>query len=272
MEVKVPLRLDIAGSYTDLPQYRSGGAHVILPLDYYVRASEGIASDDFVNGMSGRVARELGVCKLNVQCTCDLVHGSGLGASSATTVALVRFYSKVYQLEMNDVLIVQTAIRIIEQSAVVGRQDEYCAVFGKPLYLQYKGATVMVHELELPSAIKEEVEKWSLIYVPRTITGQAMLLYEVNKKYDSREIVRLTGEICYAIEGNDFPQFWSLYQEHWKIVEEQNPLKINEDIRQLRAQFPDLYIRPCGAGGGGYVLIHGNCVLDNSVVHKVRVL
>lgn len=271
MEVKVPLRLDIAGSYTDLPQYRKDGAHVVLPLDYYVRASGGMTHDVFVNKMSDRVARELGVRKLDVQCVCELVHGSGLGASSATTVALIRFYSEFYHLEIHDTL-VQIAIRIIARMGVVGRQDEYCATFGKPLYLQYKGAAVTVHELELPPAIKEEVEKWHLVYVPRTVTGQAMLRYEVDQKFDSREIVRLTGEICYAIEGNDFPQFWSLYLDHWKIVEEQNPLKINEDILQLRTQFPDLYIRPCGAGGGGYVLIHGNCPLNDRIVHAVRVL
>lgn len=272
-KIKVPFRLDIAGSFTDLSVYRAkGGAHVTLPLDYYIQISQGSGclQSDFINEINSAVSRLLNVAKLDLCITCDLHHGAGLGASSATIVGIIKFYLKHYSRDFPPDMVARIAIALIEANkSAGGRQDEYSAAFGLPLYLEYDQEVLDWHIVELPNDFRTEIEQWGLIYRERNISCQDMLKHEIAMNYPTEKIVKLTTEIYRAIENDAFERFWSLYRHHWHLVEELNPLKINDDIRELRCQFPKTFIRPCGAGAGGYILIHDKVPLAEEII-KVK--
>jgi len=351
MIIKVPLRLDIAGSYTDLPGYREkGGTHINAPLDYGVRivstptteavlwstptrqdrgglrsrrdgeATKGaplnavvhkddgwvrcvrsttpstadifslsppIASqtpqsppkegqDEFIEKMNFQVAQILNVPRVELMSTCDIEHGSGLGASSATVVGIVQYYSEVYHLQLKPEELALFACKAIEQTGICGRQDEFSAAFGCPVYLRYNKNCVSHEEItivdtfELPPEFRRNMETWKLLYRPRTISCQEMLDHEMKANFNIEPIVQGTILMYNAIVNADWSNFYQAYKAHWLFVEGQNPSKINADIREIRRRYEGIYIRPCGAGAGGYLLIHGDVQGENIIDLKLK--
>lgn len=270
--MNIPLRLDIAGSFTDLPVYREkGGAHVTFPLDYHIRiikSSQG--SSDYINEINCAVSEKLNVTKMGLDFLCDLQHGAGLGVSSATIVAIIKFYIEHYAINLSPNAVAATTVAITEATGVVcGRQDEYSAAFGMPLYLQYWGNHLTSRVIKISKDFRSEIEKWCLVYRTRSMSCQDMLKHEIKMNYSTKEIVKLTSEIYNAIGNDDFERFLTAYLEHWNLVEKLNIYKINNDIRELRKQFPNTFIRPCGAGAGGYILIHDDVCIDESIKVKL---
>ena len=316
--IKVPLRLDIAGSYTDLPGYREkGGMHIATPLDYTVMIyaisntrHHLLPVDDFFDEMNHRVAWLLGNHPMNLNSLCSLEQGAGLGGSSATVVGLVQWYTQaqmgitphkpvkppptpprggkegvgeltspsplikggrgVVRAVVNSPLkIAQLACQVIEQKGICGRQDEFCAIYARPVYLYYNNNETEVQTFEWPEEFRRNIEGWNLLYIPRTTSCQEMLEYEMNANLDIEPIVYFTKLMFKAIQQADWDEFWKWYMAHWKFIEEQNPHKINDEIRELRKQYAGIYIRPCGAGAGGYLLIHGNIEGENTIPVRI---
>lgn len=280
MKINVPLRLDIAGSYTDLPGYREkGGMHIATPLDYYVRfyshplntlAFQPIDGNFFVREMNYRVAWWFRNNYPQTLIThCDLQHGAGLGGSSAAVVGLVKWYTQYSGRSMTPHQVAECACQVIEQTSICGRQDEFCSAFASPLYLYYNNQT-QVQAFEWPEEFRRNIEGWNLLYIPRTTSCQDMLEYEMNANLDMEPIVYFTKLMYKAIQKADWNNFWKWYVAHWKFVEEQNPRKINDEIRELRKKYNGIYIRPCGAGAGGYLLVHGEITGEN--IYKIKLL
>lgn len=281
MTIKTPLRLDIAGSYTDLPGYREkGGMHIATPLDYAVRLYshpvdtpflQPIDSNFFVREMNHRVSWWFrNAYPHTVIAHCDLQHGAGLGGSSATVVSLVKSYLQFNRGEMSPHQIAECACQCIEQTGICGCQDEFCAAFARPVYLSYHNNETEVQTFEWPEEFRRNIEGWNLLYIPRTTSCQDMLEYEMKANLDMEPIVYFTKLIYKAIQKADWDEFWKWYMAHWKFVEEQNSRKINDEIRELRKQYAGVYIRPCGAGAGGYLLVHGEITGEN--ISKIELL
>ena len=282
MTIKVPLRLDIAGSYTDLPGYREkGGTHINVPLDYGVRIfhRDGDVKelkDEFIDNMNFQVAQILNVPRVELTSTCDIEHGSGLGASSATVVGIVQYYSEVYHLQLKPEELALFACKAIEQTGICGRQDEFSAAFGCPVYLRYNKNCVSHEEItivdtfELPPEFRRNMETWKLLYRPRTISCQEMLDHEMKANFNIEPIVQHTVLMYNAVVNADWDNFYQAYKAHWLFVEGQNPSKINADIREIRRRYEGIYIRPCGAGAGGYLLIHGDVQGENIIDLKLK--
>lgn len=273
MNIRIPLRLDIAGSFTDLPGYLNGGGHIVAPLDYYIHVRVGEVSDEpVVNGINSLVSHDFGLPEPDdLSIRCDLSHGGGLGTSSSTLVGIIAHYSQTYNQPMSHRDMVKMSIRITEsQRGFCGRQDEISAVYGStPLSIEYNGE-FSVTPLIFPEQFKENIEQWFLYYIPRTVSGQAILDYETKLKADVEPLNTLRKLMLSNIASQNWNAFYINYRKHWLLVEVLSPLKINDAIRRLRSDF-GCFIRPCGAGGGGYVLIHGDASgLEGAVPVKLR--
>lgn len=273
--IKIPLRLDIAGAWTDLPSYRHNGAHLILPLDYYVciqaQAGEALDENGYVGDMNARIAAKLNVPIVNLCAHCELEHGAGLGSSSSTVVGMIEYYNQLHQLDLDTANIAIMATEVIAEKHISGRQDEYSAAYKKPLYLRYHGDDMtIVDEVNWSPKFIKQIESWTLFYFPRSMSGQEILNYEINLQSDMSGIVNLTEYMSKAIQNNDFDAFWRRYRIHWQVIEERNPYKINDAVRLLRRQNAGTFIRACGAGAGGYTLIHGNIGLDSAIPVRIK--
>jgi galactokinase/mevalonate kinase-like predicted kinase len=292
MKVKIPLRLDIAGSFTDLPSYIGDGGHITLPLDYYVTIEEDLEDDEsrlvmeytspspFVEEINKLVVEHFntrlhvgrqGVEMIPLTAKSDIKYGGGLGGSSSTMVGIIRYYNQKYNWGFNAREEAGIAINVTQaQRGFCGRQDEYNAALGCPLYLRYHKGQTTVKTLFLSDDFKRKINSWSLYNMPREIDGQTIMEHEVNLKADVGPINRFTKGMYEAIANDDYETFRRTYGFHWQYVEKLNPLKVQSGLKDLRKLIPGVLIRHVGAGGGGYALIHGDVVEHDCGTYRDR--
>ena len=133
--VKVPVRIDLAGGWTDVPAYCNGqtGEVVNIAIDQYVTASCEIDDQR----------------RVKVRYETEMPTGCGLGTSGAMNVALVAAISP------SDEHPSAIAEKAFQFEAVLGntggRQDQWASAFGGIQHLRFEHESV--HRTELnPSA------------------------------------------------------------------------------------------------------------------------
>ncbi|PXA99278.1 dehydrogenase [Nostoc sp. 3335mG] len=183
---RAPLRLGLGGGGTDLAAYcdQHGGVVLNATIDRYAyahltRRETGeilFKADDL--GTEERLPCSLdfeirdGLClhravyrhmmreynqgraePLTITTTIDVPAGSGLGASSALTVALIEAFAHAMQLPLGPYDIARLAYHIerVELGLMGGMQDQYAAAFGGFNFIEFlqRGAGVIVNPLRL---------------------------------------------------------------------------------------------------------------------------
>ena len=194
IRARVPLRLDLAGSGTDLSPYCDihGGAVLNTTIDRYAYAfiepvddgqvhfispdlglAETVAPDiaalrsvalPLHAGVAHRMAADHGagrVPAMRVTCYVDAPPGSGLGSSSALVVALVTAFAALYDAPLGpyDVAHLAYEIERLDLRRPGGRQDQYAATFGGTNYIEFQGGDrVIVNPLRVEPAALNELE------------------------------------------------------------------------------------------------------------------
>ncbi len=146
--VKVPVRIDLAGGWTDVPRYCNThqGEVVNVAINHYVTAEH--STDD--------------ERKVNVSYQTELPTGCGLGTSGAMNVALVSAIcdeneppesvaEKAYQIEA-----------ILGNTG--GRQDQWASAFGGFQHLAFDGESVRRTSLVPSLAFRTWLEKHLLLF------------------------------------------------------------------------------------------------------------
>lgn len=190
---RAPLRLGLGGGGTDLPAYcdNYGGAVLNATIDRYAYAHVMRRSDRKIVFKADDLACEETIaCNLDfsiyeglrlhravykhmmlnhhggeplpltISTTIDVPAGSGLGASSALTVALIEAFATAMQLPLGPYDIAQLAYDIERRQLGLagGKQDQYSAAFGGFNFTEFlrDGLGVLVNPLRLrPSYLKE---------------------------------------------------------------------------------------------------------------------
>jgi D-glycero-alpha-D-manno-heptose-7-phosphate kinase len=194
IRARVPLRLDLAGSGTDLSPYCDihGGAVLNTTIDRYAYAFIEPADDGQVHfiapdlglaeavgpeiaalhstalplhaGVARRMVAEHGggrVPPMRVTCYVDAPPGSGLGSSSALVVALVTAFAALYDAPLGPYDVARLAYEIerLDLRLPGGRQDQYAATFGGTNYIEFQGGDrVIVNPLRVEPAALNELE------------------------------------------------------------------------------------------------------------------
>lgn len=169
---RVPLRLGLAGGGTDLASYYQayGGAVLNATIDRYAyahlrlrddnkivfKADDLERSDEFLCGDDFNIREGLVLHRavyrwvvdhyldgqpvaLTLATTIDVPVGSGLGASSALTVALIEAFVKVFNLPLGAYDIAAAAYDIERKDIGLlgGKQDQYAAAFGGVNFIEF---------------------------------------------------------------------------------------------------------------------------------------
>jgi D-glycero-alpha-D-manno-heptose-7-phosphate kinase len=143
VEARAPVRLDLAGGWTDVPPYTHevGGEVVNCAINLYARATMEV--DD--NG------------KLNVNYTCDAPIGSGLGTTGAINVALMA----AIKGQENAAEIAYQFEALLGNTG--GRQDQWAAMHGGFNHLMFIGDTVEALPFEAPRSTKFWLSKHLIV-------------------------------------------------------------------------------------------------------------
>ena len=299
IRARAPLRISFCGGGTDVPPYCDERGGVVLSatinryatatvvagaknftvrsIDYDQSVSYGVDDPFIYDGQldlakgvidhfrrDGKLAGGLEVTLHN-----DAPPGSGLGSSSAITVALVSAIVELLRLPVDDYQVADLAYRIerLEVGIKGGKQDQYATPFGGFNLIEFHpGGTVLVMPLRLrPETVWELEHSLVFAYVGGGHFSDQIIENQV-RNYETRRIESihamdrlkvLTQDMKRALLIGDLREFGELLHLAWESKRQMakgisNP-KINE-VYDAAMQAGALGGKMSGAGGGGFML------------------
>lgn len=293
---KAPLRISFAGGGTDVPPYcdEKGGAVLsvtvdkyaygtlvpsgdiatkIESLDYDVVAKYHTDRDLVYNGELDLVKAVLknlnrGCEGVNLFLHTDAPPGSGLGSSSAMTVALIGLFKHWQRRPMTDYEIAELAYHIERKDLKIqgGKQDQYAATFGGFNFIEFNGPTTVVNPLRIERDIINEFEyRLLLCYTGKTRLSAKILKTQikgyVEKKKDVvkalDETKRIAVEMKNALLQGYIDRVGELLNRGWmhkKRFARQITNPMIDRMYDTALKNGAIGGKLLGAGGGGYLL------------------
>ena len=247
--VKVPVRIDLAGGWTDVPAYCTShtGEVVNIAINQYVTATCEVDDQR----------------KLKVIYQTDMPTGCGLGTSGAMNVALV---AAIRPLNENPAHIAEKAYQF---EAVLGntggRQDQWASAFGGVQHLCFEGNTVRRTSLN-PST---EFTNWLRTHLMLFDTGLPHISGNLHQSVWERyaagdesvakgldELQRAGRAMHVAIDDEQKTAFGEALRSVMNGVELLNPAlhaPFRSVLEPLEASGEVIAWKAMGAGGGGVV-------------------
>jgi len=298
IRARAPLRISFAGGGTDVwPYYeQQGGAVLSATINRYAfatlepRQDSSVTVDsidydltvsfdlndpvvydgqlDLAKGVvrhfqqSGRLARGADIRLHN-----DAPPGSGLGSSSALTVALVQAVSEHIKSPMDAYGIAETAYQIerVDVGIKGGKQDQFSCAFGGINFIEFRKDATIVNPLRIKPELIAELE-YSLLFVyvggvhfSSHIIENQMSRFSSGRAETVDAFARLRGlayESKNALLLGRLVAFGELLDEAWQckrlLADEISNPRIDEIYEQAR-QAGAIGGKLSGAGGGGFM-------------------
>jgi D-glycero-alpha-D-manno-heptose-7-phosphate kinase len=198
----------------------------------------------------------------------DVPPGSGLGSSSAMTVALVSAIARRLRMPMRKCEIAAAAceIEIDILGHPIGRQDQYASALGGLNILTFSPGSVEVQPLNLPAGIERSLQDHLLLLSTRRTRDSASVLQEQRtaSRSDNDVIARLhrikslARGMADALQAGDIAGFGGLLDESWQLKRKLASGVTSADIDRWYAMAQELGAyggKIAGAGGGGFLLL-----------------
>lgn len=319
VRARAPLRLGLGGGGTDLAPYCDdfGGVVLNATIDRYAYAH--LASRD-----DGRIvfrADDLGsedelpctldfsireglilhratyklmmeryndgqAMPLTISTTIDVPAGSGLGASSALTVALIEAFALALKLPLGPYEIAEMAYDIerVRLGLLGGKQDQYAAAFGGFNFIEFLkgGVGVIVNPLRLHREYLNEFESSLVICFSgqsresaRIIEDQVSGLKQMDDKtiVSMHEIKEHANRMKTMLLGGQIRQTADVLQQAWLAKKNTAATISNNTIDGLL----DVAMRNgawggkvSGAGGGGFIMLLADPSLRHHLIEALN--
>jgi D-glycero-alpha-D-manno-heptose-7-phosphate kinase len=299
IRARAPLRISFCGGGTDVPPYcderggvvlsatinryatatviPGGESFTVRSIDYDQSVSYGVDDPfiydgqlDLAKGVIDHFRREDGLTRgLEVTLHNDAPPGSGLGSSSAITVALVSAIADCLGLPVDQYQIADLAYRIerIEVGIKGGKQDQYATTFGGFNLIEFHpGGTVLVVPLRLRAETVWELEH-SLVFAyvggghfSDHIIQNQVRNYEARRTESIHAMDRLkvlTQDMKRSLLVGDLREFGELLHLAWESKRQMAKGITSPQIDELyegAIQAGALGGKMSGAGGGGFML------------------
>jgi D-glycero-alpha-D-manno-heptose-7-phosphate kinase len=298
---RAPVRISLAGGGTDLSAYyeQFGGLVVGTAITKYFyafievsgRPGVQISSADygtFYHHAAGRemawdgdlslpraVLHHFGVSSgVDLFLASEIPPGTGLGSSSAATVALVKGFTTLQGEAHSKQEIADGActIEIAKLGMPIGKQDQYFAAFGGLNAITFHSECTTVRPLEVAEETRRALETNLLLFFTGSAHNSAHILNEQREATAQRhssvvdalhQIKRLAERTIVAIEEGLPDQVGELLHENWLCKKQlasgiTNPV-IDASYDTARAHGA-LGGKITGAGGGGFLMLY--CPLE----------
>ena len=313
IRAKAPLRIGLAGGGTDVSPYSDlyGGAILnatinlhayatIEPLDngkivldaidlgeqLELDAEEELPIDgklDLLKGVYNRIVKDFAKKPLSFKLTTyvDAPKGSGMGASSTITVAIIGAFAEWLNLPLGEYDLAHLAFEIerIDLAMAGGKQDQYAATFGGFNFMEfYADDKVIVNPLRIKPEYVSEMEFSIILYYTGTSRLSAKIIEQQSSNFSKKseksleaahklkeQAVRmkealLTGQLDTLGDILDFG--WRYKKQTAANIS--NPVidKLYEEAKKAGASGGKI----SGAGGGGFMMIYA----PNNTKYKVQ--
>jgi len=300
IRARAPLRISFAGGGTDVEPYcaERGGAVLSSTINRFAYATvmpaadtitvrsvdydasfQVAASDPFIYDGQLDLAKRVVDYFRGTECLTegidvylhnDAPPGSGLGSSSAITVALLRAMASALHLPLDNYELAELAYRLerVEGGIAGGKQDQYSSVFGGFNFIEFLDGMVVVDALRIPAETLWELE-YSLVfgYLGGSHFSSRIIEQQVeNYRAGSQEAVnamdtlkRLAYEMKRALILGELDDFGDLLHQSWeckkRMAEGITTDRIDEVYKAAR-KAGALGGKIPGAGGGGFMLFY----------------
>lgn len=286
LRAKAPLRISFGGGGTDVPPYcderggavlsatinryayaglRPGGHKLcVRSLDYDISVAYSVDEPfvldgqlDIAKAVIDWFRREHGISEgAEIFLHNDAPPGSGLGSSSALTVALIAAFAEYGNLSLDDYEVAELAYRIERQEVGIlgGKQDQYACAFGGFNYMEFEHGSALVNALRIRRETILELE-YNLVFayvggshlssgiIQRQMDNYRMGAVESVAAMD--EIKALATDMKAALLRGDLRAFGTLLDRSW-----QNKRRMASGITSDRLDAIYEGARSAGAVGG----------------------
>ncbi|HEY3011795.1 MAG TPA: hypothetical protein VGJ36_03540 [Gemmatimonadales bacterium] len=291
-----PVRLDLAGGWTDVPPFsaREGGIVVTAAIRLLAHAEVRLGGSGFrlvsedlqdkleVSDSSGLVRdgrldllkaglRMLPVGGCTLTTRSDAPPGSGLGSSGALDVALVAALSSARGESPDPVEIAETACHLeaVEAAIPGGRQDQFASAHGGFLRLEFHDPDADVRRLKLdPEFMTQLAHRMVLCYTSAshfsgTTIERVMRGYEQGDRKIAAALhgLRDVAEgMADALLAADFARIGQLLSENWRHQLALDQRMRTPEMSRLERAMLDagaLGGKAAGSGAGGCMFFLG---------------
>jgi len=302
IRARAPLRLGIAGGGTDVSPYcdRHGGYVLNATIDRYAYAViktldepiiRFVATDqqtEKVKAMS--VPLELdghldlhkavynhmienynnGVAiSLELSTFCDAPAGSGLGSSSTLVVVMIRAFTELLNLPLDDYTIAHLAFKIerVDCGLQGGRQDQYSATFGGFNFMEfYEDERAVINSLRIKNWIICELEASLVLFYTGVSRESAKIIADQsnNVKSGSVEAIEAMHGLKHealvmkeCLLKGDFTGIVDSMRLGWESKKRSAKTVSNphiDEIYNIAIDAGALAGKVSGAGGGGFMM------------------
>ena len=291
-----PVRLDLAGGWTDVPPFsaREGGVVVTIAIQLFARAevrlggkgfrlvSEDLHDELEVSDSAGLVRdgrlellkaglRMLPVGGCTLSTRSDAPPGSGLGSSGALDVALVAALSAARGESPDPVDVAERACHLeaVEAGISGGRQDQFASSHGGFLRLDFRGPEADVQRLKLDPVFAADLARRTVLcytsasHFSGTTIDRVMRAYE---RGDATVAGALHGlrDVAEAMAGAlaaaDSGRVGELLTENWAHQQALDPRMCTDEMARLERAVIDagaLGGKAAGSGAGGSMFFLG---------------
>jgi D-glycero-alpha-D-manno-heptose-7-phosphate kinase len=291
-----PVRLDLAGGWTDVPPFSAfeGGVVVSAAIGLFAHAEVrpggagiSLVSEDLGASLelpdhaalsptgplallqAGLRILPVGPCVLTTRS--DAPQGSGLGSSGALGVALVGALTAARGERPDVHLIAHLACRIesVEAGIPGGRQDQYTAAFGGFLRMRFRDPDVTVEPLALDAVVLAELERRTLLVYTGASRFSGATIERVIQAYERGDRAVIGGlhglrdvaeHMAGALRGGDLAHVGELLDANWRHQRALDPAMCTprmERLCQVMREAGALGGKAAGAGAGGSMFFVG---------------
>ena len=287
---RAPFRVSFCGGGSDIPSFyeQYGGCVLSTSIRKYmfIAAKREFESDkitlkysktEIVNDPSEiehrifhQVLTDFNLRGIEITSMADIPAGTGLGSSSAFTVALLKVLYAYQGKSVSAYKVAKEAceIEIEKLGNPIGKQDQFASAFGGLRYYEFEpGGFVKVEPIIMSHESHNKLEQSCLMFFTGSLHDANQILGEQTKNLASNEekinatleLCRMTKQLRVAFESNNIDALGEVLAQSWKIKKTlakgiSNPLIDAYYERGIQAGA--IGGKLLGAGGGGFLLFY----------------
>jgi D-glycero-alpha-D-manno-heptose-7-phosphate kinase len=294
---RAPMRVSLAGGGTDLEAYYAHYEGVvistainkyfytvviteesddlqIISADYRALFRHTASTDLVWDGelpLPRAVLHHFGIRRgLNLFTASEVPPGTGLGSSSAATVALVRALSTLTDQPLTKAQVAETAafIEIEKLKMPIGKQDHYASAFGGLNKITFTKSGAHVEPIRIDPLVRQLLEKRLLLFYTGNSRESTSILKHQRKSTEEHDekvlnslhkIKEFALQVQDCLEKGDLDTFAAILHQSWLEKRRLAPglsTALVDKCYDLALQHGAPGGKITGAGGGGFLMLY----------------
>lgn len=287
---RAPFRVSFCGGGSDIESFykRYGGCVLTCTIRKYVyicihpsfnkntvtlkySKTEEVTNYDEIEHKYFRVMlKDYGIKGVEISSIADVPAGTGLGSSSAFTVATLKAF-KAYQKKSYSTYVLANEacdVEINKAGSPIGKQDQFASAFGGINFITFhQDGKISVEPVIMPKGSEEKLQNNLLLFFTGITHDANKILSEQTKNIQNMQdkikaqlkLCDMAKELRQHFEKGDIDYLGKILKDSWEIKKSLSSQISNnaiDDIYQRAIKAGADGGKLLGAGGGGFMLFY----------------